>query len=380
MKPLYRIFISMAALLVGGSLVFALTYVGTQTKGPIENSFEKASEIVSYAEEKIIHEKRRNTTRADELSWLKKDMKTLRNPSAILTGAFDNQAVESYKPVFELEKIFKTTFPLIQIYTAWGSKPNQKFPKTEVSGVLKTGSTPVITWEPWLSDFAPEEYPGIRPKETRDQGGLQDVSSGFYDKYLHTWAKEAANVGKPIFLRMGHEMNDPYRYPWGPQHNKPEDFIAMWRHVHSIFGEEKADNVIWVWSPHPAHGSFDAYYPGDEFVDYVGTGVLNYGKVAPWSDWWTFEEIFGQHYPALTAFGKPIMISEFGSLAVGGSRSEWYEKALTDLPKRYPLVKSVLFFHYSDDRTTTQEALNWYVRYDSATVKAIVRGMRSWKD
>ena len=61
------------------------------------------------------------------------------------------------------------------------------------------------------------------------------------------------------------------------------------------------------------------------------------------------------------------MLTEFGSLGVGGNRSEWFEKALDSLPQKYSAVKAVLFFHYSDDRTTTQQPLNWYFKDDSLT-------------
>jgi beta-mannanase len=181
-------------------------------------------------------------------------------------------------------------------------------------------------------------------------------------------------------MRVGHEMNDPYRYPWGPQNNTAKDFKAAWRHIFNVFKAVGAKNVIWVWSPHIAYGYFDAYYPGNDFVDWVGISVLNYGTVASWSKWWTFEEIFGSHYKELAKFNKPIMISEFGSLNVGGDRSKWFGDALSGLPEKYPLVKAIVFFHYSYDKTTTQQPLNWYIKDDTASVRSIIRGFRSWPD
>jgi beta-mannanase len=83
-----------------------------------------------------------------------------------------------------------------------------------------------------------------------------------------------------VFVRFAHEMNDPYRYPWGPQHNTKEEFIAAWRHVVERFRAAGAGNVIWVWSPHVAYEYWDLYYPGDEFVDWAATGVLNFGPIA----------------------------------------------------------------------------------------------------
>ena len=379
MHPLFRISVALLALLLGGTIIFALTYAGEKSQGPMEDIFIGAGEMVRKAEDRMIIAKR-SKTRAGQLAWLHANPGELRNPPAILLGAFDEKTQKSLKPVFDLETALLTTFPLIHIYTAWGSKEDQKFPKIQIESILKSGSIPVVTWEPWLTDFDPKLFPGgLRPIETRDKNGLNDVTSGTYDAYIRAWAKAAAKVGKPFFLRWGHEMNDPYRYPWGPQNNSPEDFIAAWRHVHAIFRQENARNVIWIWSPHPAYGLFEDYYPGAEYVDWLGVGVLNYGTVAPWSQWWAFDEIFGNHYDALAIFQKPIMISEFGSLAVGGNRAQWYKDALTRLPVRYPLVKSLLFFHFSNDQTTTQQVLDWTIKNDPAIVDAVAKAIAAWK-
>jgi hypothetical protein len=379
MKSTKRMAIAIVALTIGGGLIYLLVLASGQAKGPLAHFFERASEGVRSLEDRFIHDKRRFSAREEALAWLPRDMQGLRQPSRILLGAFDNQAINTYRPVFELEELFNTTFPLIHIYAAWGSKEEQRFPRRAVEGIYRTGSLPVITWEPWLTDFDEQQYPGIRPKETRDKNGLRDIANGYYDTYIRSWAREVAKIDRPLFLRLGHEMNDPYRYPWGPQNNKPEDFVAMWRHVHRIFIDEKAVNVLWIWSPHSAHGYFEFYFPGEAYVDWVGVGALNYGKVAPWSDWWPLKDIFGQHYDTLTQFERPLMLTEFGSLAVGGDRSAWYADALNHLDQRYPKVKSVLFFHYSDDRTTTFESLNWYVRHDTAVVSAIAQGIATWQ-
>ena len=74
------------------------------------------------------------------------------------------------------------------------------------------------------------------------------------------------------------------------------------------------------------------------------------------------------------------MITEFGCLNVGGKRNQWFEEALHQLPQKYPLVKSILFFHFSEDKTTTQQTINWYIINDSASVKTITGEMNAWKN
>ena len=74
------------------------------------------------------------------------------------------------------------------------------------------------------------------------------------------------------------------------------------------------------------------------------------------------------------------MITEFGCLDVGGNRSKWFSDALAAMPVNYPLVKSVVFFHYSEDKTTTQQPINWYIKKDTATTKAIIQQLKQWPD
>lgn len=379
-RKTYRILSTLIAIGIAILIILFLSYVGRKSKGPLEDIVTDAGEAVQKVEKNIIMDQREGK-RADKLDWLvpyKTDSALIRSPQKILLGAFDNENKESFESSIDLEDTLGTTFPLIHIYTAWGNKPDEQFPELQVKTILEMGSIPVITWEPWLTDFDAEKIPGLKPRDKRDVGGMSDVAKGKYDAYLHTWAKAAAKIDQPIFVRLGHEMNDPYRYPWGPQNNSAKDFVAAWQHVHRLFKEDGAKKVIWVWSPHPAYGFFDAFYPGSRYVDYIGIGVLNYGTVANWSKWWSFNDIFGKHYNEFAVFNKPMMLTEFGSLAVGGKREQWFADALHQLPQKYPLIKSVLFFHFSDDKTTTQQVINWYFIHDARSVKAITTEIKSW--
>ena len=72
------------------------------------------------------------------------------------------------------------------------------------------------------------------------------------------------------------------------------------------------------------------------------------------------------------------MLTELGSLSVGGNRSKWFEDALGDIPKLYPAVKSILFFHHGEDKTTTQQTLNWQIINDIAVRNAIINQIKLW--
>lgn len=379
-KIIYRFAIVLTALAVGILLVASLSYVGNESSGPVEDFLSKVKSVVANLEEDYIL-KKRVTSRSAELLWLKplqENAEKMKNPEKLLLGAFDNQAITTLQPIIVFEDSLDTVFPLIHIYSAWGSKREQRFPKDEVESIVMLGSIPVITWEPWLNDFTEEDIPGLPDIEERDKNGLKSISSGIYDSYLKKWAKDAKAEKVTILIRLGHEMNDPYRYPWGPQNNEPQDFIDAWKHVVELFRKEQVDNVLWVWAPHLAYGKFREFYPGDGYVDWIATGTLNYGTVAPWSQWWTFDEIFAKYYEELATYNKPIMLAEFGSLAVGGDRAKWYAEALYDFPTKYPAVKALIFFHNRKDATTTFQTLNWYIKDEPAVVKAIKEQFLKW--
>ncbi|HJU72847.1 MAG TPA: glycosyl hydrolase, partial [Gemmatimonadaceae bacterium] len=302
----------------------------------------------------------------------------LSGPDEILLGAYDSGIPVRLDGVLALEKALGVTLPLVHLYTAWGDQPDQQFPRRVVQAISYLGSIPVVTWEPWLSTFEQRLHPNLPAPTARDKGGLAAVARGDYDFYIDRWAADAAVFGRPVMVRFAHEMNDAYRYPWGPHHNSVQDYIAAWRHVVERFRNNGADNVVWIWSPHVGFDGWDVYYPGNDVVDWVASGALNYATVAYWSKWWTFGEIFGSKYARLASYEKPIMIAELGTLAVGGDPIRWYREALTDMPQKYPRVKAVIFFHTASDRTVTQQTLDWSFANDRPLLDAIASAIRPW--
>jgi hypothetical protein len=370
-----------AGLLAGGTAaVGALTSLSSGAQGPLAVMLDRAGTAAGAVEHRV---RTALTGRGREggLDWLapyREDAARLRRPDRILLGAYDDGIPRTFDGVVRLERALGTTFPLVQVYSAWGDRPEQQFPRKLVTAIWNLGSVPVVTWEPWLADFDGAAHPHLPLRAVRDRDGMGDVARGAYDFYLDAWAAEAAAFGRPILVRLAHEMNDPYRYPWGPQHNARESHVAAWRHVVERFRRAGARNVIWVWSPHVAYEGWEEYYPGDAYVDWVATGVLNYGPIAQWSRWWTFDEMFGNAYPRMAGLGKPVMLAEFGSLAVGGDRAAWYREALAELPRRYPAVRALLLFHAGTDRTVTYQTVDWTVTEDSATARTIADAIRPW--
>lgn len=380
MSKIKRIILSSTLLALAVLSVVSLTFVGSRAEGPLGRVLADLGSAVTHTERRVaLHF--RGPGRADNLQWfdeMRHDRSRLADPERVLIGAYDNGLPASFEGITRLEMALGMPMPLMHIFTAWGDEPDHRFPRKIAETVWEIGSVPMITWEPWLSTFDGGRHGHLPAADTRDRGGMAAVANGDYDFYLESWFDEAAEFGQPLFVRFGHEMNDAYRYAWGPHNNRTEEYIAAFRHVVTTARKTGATNILWVWSPHITYDGFDAYYPGDDVVDWVAATALNYGDVAFWSQWWTFDDIFTRRYDRLAAHEKPIMIAEMGTLMAGGERAPWFEQALSRLPQRLPEVKAVVFFHNHSDETITYQALDWAFDGDAEVIAAIKRAMSTW--
>ncbi|HVK97078.1 MAG TPA: glycosyl hydrolase [Flavisolibacter sp.] len=375
---IFRFTSVIAALAIGVGFFVLLLFFGNKSRGPLEDIFSNVSAQVAKTENRLMDTRERRSQKLEWFDAYRNNKIALNYVDTIILGAYDDNTYESYLNIISFEDSLKTKLPIISIYTAWGSKKDQVFPLLRAQAIYDLGSIPMITWEPWLNDFDPVQYPWNANAVNKNKGGLRAIAEGKYDAYIDKWAADAKRFGLPFYLRWGHEMNDPYRYPWGQQNNAPEDYIAAWQHVVKRFKAAGATNAIWIWSPHPAYPTYDQFYPGHEYVNWIGFTALNYGTVATWSQWWTFKEIINKAYTDLEPYGKPIMLSEFGSLKVGGDRAAWFKEALTSIPGNFPSIKAVVFFHAGSDITVTNKSLDWTFENDEPELIAVRESLNQW--
>lgn len=229
---------------------------------------------------------------------------------------------------------------LAMFYQDWSSEAS--FNARFLRSISDQNVIPVVTWEPWDSKNKEESYQRYSPKQIVD---------GVHDEHIRSWAKDAADFKKPIFIRFAHEMNGNW-YPWGGVGgNTPEDYKDMWIHVHDIFEQEKADNVIWVWAPNNTdeYGQTVGvlnYYPGDEYVDWVGFSGFNWGKSQKVSGkWLSFQDLAFEICQKLLSLNKPIMVAETSSVEAGGTRSKWFKDALESEIPAFSKIKAVVFYN-----------------------------------
>lgn len=178
--------------------------------------------------------------------------------------------------------------------------------------------------------------------------GLDEVQD---NEYLRAWAHDAAQARCPIFLRWASEMNGP----WTNYSKDPEVYKEKFRLVAKIMREE-APNVAMVWTPFAEpQRLIPLYYPGDEWVDWVGVNIYSVYvhdgdplRKADQEDPIAFLRYIYEQY----ADRKPIHISEYAATVYckGTSQStvDWaiekMHRFYTGLMQEFPRVKAVNWF------------------------------------
>ena len=255
-------------------------------------------------------------------------------------GVFmSNRPVNIYRTnKFEVETGKKAA--MIMFYMDWRGN----FPTSDCLNIVEYGAIPHVTWEPWIIG--------------EDVLYLDNILNGEWDSYIEQWAQSAKEFKYPFFLRVGHEMNGNW-YPWsGYQNDKdPKKFVAAYKHIYDIFKEVGADNAIWIWCPmdtevpHSKWNYYTNYYPGDEYVDWIGLDGYNWGNTQNWSHWTSFRSIFKKRYDEIVELypSKPIMIGEFGSAQRGGDKAQWIKDAFTLIKEEMPQLKAIVWFNINKE-------------------------------
>jgi hypothetical protein len=213
-------------------------------------------------------------------------------------GAFAKGVPDSYAPIEALAKATQARMTVALYYSGW----RERFRSAFGIQARDNGAVPFIQIEP-------------------AKVSLTAIVAGVYDTYLETFATAVASYGARtgggVIIGFGHEMNG-FWYPWGYRHTSPAVFVAAWRHIVTVFRQQGADNVTWLWTvniidarqgiPSPA-----PWWPGSSYVTWVGIDGY-YLKPT-----WLFASLFGPTIGAVRALTlDPILISETGAAPATG--------------------------------------------------------------
>lgn len=272
----------------------------------------------------------------------------------------DNVTAEK---VIDFEKIVNKPIVWAPLSDNWG-KSNITFPENSVKILHEQNVIPYIRMMPRNDIDASYESTSADPVFS-----LKRIVNGDFDDKLKKWAIDAKNSNTPLIIDFAPEMNGDW-FPWSGKYNGkdtkdkygdpnladgPEIYRDAYRHIIDIFNEEGATNVTWVFHvnsdsfPAESWNNYSAYYPGDEYIDWIG--VSSYGAITPDEDWENFTDIMDKSYPELESVSKtkPLAVLEFGVMERNdGQKAVWIHDALQSIENgRYPRIKAISYWHES---------------------------------
>lgn len=180
---------------------------------------------------------------------------------------------------------------------------------------------------------------------------LREIAKGKHDEKIINYLKllsEGERIYTELFVRFAHEMEmrPGYESWYSWQTHDADGYINAWRHLVSL-GKEYAPNVKWVWSPNRADKYTKAYYPGDEYVDYVGLTLNNTRK--SYKTFGKFYEKLGKK-ENLEAYNKPIILGEIAEHCLDDKQKNDYIASVFDYLKTSTNIVGVVFLNKDIER------------------------------
>jgi hypothetical protein len=238
----------------------------------------------------------------------------------------------------------------------WGR--DMRFPVEACRVLHREGVVPLIGMMPWSE---------MKQNAAESRFTMERIAGGDFDRGLRRCAEDVKALGFPIMMEFGPEANGSW-FPWNGAWNGgsadtygernwpdgPERFRDAYRRVVKIFRESGALDVTWVFHiasdgyPKKEWNSARFYYPGDEWVDWIGASV--YGRLRGGEPAVPFDKIMGKVYPGLAALSptKPIAILEMG-VSESGARQDkpgWISGAMESIASgRYPRLRAVSWWN-----------------------------------
>jgi beta-mannanase len=170
-------------------------------------------------------------------------------------------------------------------YMQWGTNGTASataMPGTGLQTLINNGYTPILTWEPQFKGFAPLD--AVQPR-------LSNIINGDYNTFIDNFADKMKLYTDTVIIRFMHEFDGDW-YPWCISQNGGDasKLALAFKTVVQRFRTRGATKVKWMWCPNNDYKPYSYYnyivdaYPGDSFVDIVGTDVYNahYPASLPW--------------------------------------------------------------------------------------------------
>jgi glycosyl hydrolase family 26 len=216
-----------------------------------------------------------------------------------------------------------------------------------------TGRIPFINWNAAKNDGSVARWSAI--------------ANGSQDSWIQQRADAFRAFASPVYLSFHHEPEDDTS-----RFGTPAEFAAAFRHIVTVFRQRNVTNVAFVWTM--MAWSFDGrsgrnpmdYYPGDSYVDLVGSDGYNWYGVRAGESWRSFAQVFATSRAFALAHRKPWIAVEYGvteDRAVPGRKAQWFRDILPTV-QGWPDLKGLIYFD------STRSGNNWVSDSSSTSISA----------
>ncbi len=154
-------------------------------------------------------------------------------------------------------------------------------------------------------------YLGVAMSPTGSSPAQTPANLGVYQQL----ARSLVDAGQSYaILRVGWEWSTTY-VPWGVQNTAPSQYVTAFDDIVTTMRSVPGQHFLFDWCAAaditPTNGSYAASYPGDQYVDYIGTDQYD----NPGYSWTaTLDTVGGLSYTVnfAKAHGKFVSVPEWG--------------------------------------------------------------------
>ena len=209
---------------------------------------------------------------------------------------------------------------IVSVYQPWASGWVLNDNLTQIAD--SQGAIPMVSW---------------RCGETNER-----LMTGASDALIFQFAEQLKAYGRPVLLRWFWEanfLNNELCHGTGTAEEEAAFYVGAFQRIAEIFDVVGASNVSFVWAPSTAlvASPMEAFYPGDDYVDWIGAD--GYDRQQLGED--AFATQFGAWYEMFHGRGKPMMVAETGATTDQAA----YLRGIADvLPTDFPEIKALIYF------------------------------------
>lgn len=261
----------------------------------------------------------------------------------------------------ELEADLGTTLPIVRRFARWDTDLDNR-----------TNN--------WVVDGGRRLMVSVKPeRDNGEQIAWRSIANATAGSTIHNEIIALADglneLDGEVWFAFHHEPEGMASVTFG----EDDDFIAAWRKLHRVFEQQGVD-VQWVWTM--TGWSFEVntadrrsagkWYPGDNFVDMLGSAAYNWNFCRSAREGWRELE------PIIASFlefaddhpDKQLVLPEFGAAEGNwGAKAGWLDRAADYLkqPEVASRFAAVVYFH---DSHPGFDQCNWWLDSSNPTLNA----------